>query len=243
MEEAVDLSPDNADYQYGLGAAYGTEAQSAGVFRQALLAPKIRKAFERATQLNPKHLEAHIGLAQYFHRAPGIMGGDTERAWKEAEIIIGLDEVRGRSFKAELFLSEKKTAEAEKEYKALLVNKPKEWRAWRGAGNFYLRTERADDAVAAMKKYVELKPDTADSFSRLAQACILKKDPDQAIALLNKAFGLDKEFAPAISLLAQAYEMKGQKKEARETYQRLLARDLSDNQRKNLEKKINELNN
>jgi len=28
------------------------------------------------------------------------------------------------------------------------------------------------------KKYVELKPDTADSFSRLAQACILKKDPD-----------------------------------------------------------------
>jgi tetratricopeptide (TPR) repeat protein len=241
MERAVEISPASADYQYGLGAAYGMKAQNAGVIKQAFLAPKVRKAFEKAVELNPKLVEAHVGLAQYYWRAPGIMGGDMEKAWKEADAVIQLDETRGRSFKASILVSEKKNAEAVQEIKTLTANKSNDWRAWRAAGFFYLQNQMTGDAIASFEKYTSMRPDTAQSFHLLAQAYIQKKDADKALELAKKALTIDKDYSPAIGVLAQAYELKGQKKEAREHYQRLLTTDLSENQRKNIEKKVNEL--
>lgn len=241
MEEAVDLNPKSAEYQYGLGAALGIKARDAGVIKQAFLAPRVKGAFEKAVQLNPKLVEAHVGLVEYYRRAPGIMGGDMAKAWSEAEIVVGLDEFRGRSLKANLFLAEKKSAEAAQELRLLTANKPKEWRAWRTAGIFYWRNQMADEAVASFEKYTVLRPDTADSFVFLGRACLLKNDPDKAIALSAKALSLDRNFAPAFDVLAQAHEMKGQKKEARQAYEMLLTADLSPDQKKNIEKKIKEL--
>lgn len=241
MERAVEINAASADYQYGLGAALGTKAQNAGVFKQAFLAPKIKKAFEKAVELNPKLVEAHVGLAQYYWRAPGIMGGDMEKAWKEADAVIQLDEIRGRSFKAGILISEKKNTEAVQEIKTLTTNKSADWRAWRVAGSFYLQNQMTGDALASFEKYVAMRPDTAHSFNLLAQAYLQKKDADKALELAKKALSLDDNFGPAINVSAQAYELKGQKKEARDYYQRLLTMDLSQDQRKNIEKKVSEL--
>jgi tetratricopeptide (TPR) repeat protein len=144
MERAVDIDPANADYEYGLGAAYGLKAQDAGVLKQVFLAPKVKKAFERAVALNPRHIEARAGLAQYYFRAPGIMGGDVDEAWKQADTMITLDEVRGRAFKASLYESEKKSREAEEEYKTLLAHQPKKWQAWQATGYYYQRMLKSD---------------------------------------------------------------------------------------------------
>jgi tetratricopeptide (TPR) repeat protein len=241
MERAVELNPANADYQYGLGAAYGMKAQNAGMIKQAFLAPKVKKAFEKAVELNPKLLEAHVGLAQYYWKAPGIMGGDMEKAWKEADAVIQLDEIRGRSFKAGILVSEKKNAEAMQEIKTMTANNSNDWRAWRAAGFFYFQNQMTGEALASFEKYVSMRPDTAQSFHLLAQAYLQKKDADKAVELEKKALSLDSNYGSALGILAQAYELKGQKKEARETYQRLLTMDLSSDQRKNIEKKVNEL--
>ncbi len=178
MERAVEMNPVSAEYQYGLGAAYGTKAQHAGVIKQAFLAPKVKKAFEKAVELNPKLVEAHVGLAQYY---------------------------------------------------------------WRAAGFFYLQNQMTGDALASFEKYTAMRPDTAQSFHLLAQAYMQMKDADKALELAKKSLTLDNNYGPAIGVLAQAYELKGQKKEAREHYQRLLTMVLSENQRKNIEKKVNEL--
>jgi tetratricopeptide (TPR) repeat protein len=241
MERAVDIDPANADYQYGLGAAYGLKAQNAGVLKQVFLAPKVKKAFERAVALNPRHIEARAGLAQYYFRAPGIMGGDMEKAWMEADTMITLDEVRGRAFKARLYESEKKSREAEEEYKTLLAHQPKNWQAWQAAGGYYLRRGQPDDAIPCFERYTQLRPDTAHSFYLLAWAYLQKKDADRALAAVKKSFALDADYAPGFNVLAQAYELKGEKKEARENYQRMLKSDLGPEQRKNIEKKIKEL--
>ena len=192
-------------------------------------------------ELNPKLVEARVGLAQYYWKAPGIMGGDMEKAWKEADAVIQLDEIRGRPFKANILVSEKKNAEAVQEIKTLTANKSNDWHAWRAAGFFYLQNQITGDALASFEKYVSMRPDTAQSFQLLAQAYLQKKDADKALELANKSLALDKDFGPAIGIVAQAYELKGQKKEAREHYQRLLTMDLSETQRKNIEKKVNEL--
>ena len=241
MEQAVEINPANADYQYGLGAAYGAKAQNAGVIKQAFLAPKVKGAFEKAVSLNPKLVEAHIGLAQYYWRAPGIMGGDMEKAYKEADIAVQLDEMRGRALKANILLNEKKNAEAAQEMKTLTQHRTDDWRAWRAAGLFFWRNQMTDDAITSFEKYVALRPDTADSHQFLAQSYYQKKDANKAITIAKKALALDGENINATNVLAQSYELNGQKKEALENYQRLLVLDISPDYRKTVEKKIKEL--
>jgi tetratricopeptide (TPR) repeat protein len=241
MEQAVEINSMNADYQYGLGAALGMKAQNAGVIKQAFLAPKVKSAFEKAVSLNPKLLEAHIGLAQYYWRAPGIMGGDMEKAFKEADIAIQLDEMRGRSLKANILVDEKKNAEAVEEMKTLTQHRSNDWRAWRSAGLFFWRNKMTDDAISSFERYVALKPDTADSHQFLALSYYQKKDANKAIAIAKKALSLDRDNINAINVLAQSYELNGQKSEALQYYQRLQALDISPEYRKTVEDKIKEL--
>jgi len=240
-EEAVDLNPKNADYQYLLGAALGLKARDAGVIKQALLAPKVKGAFEKAVELNPNLVDAQIGLAEYYHRAPGFMGGDDEKAWKTADVVVKLDELRGRSLRANFLLGDKKPAEAAQEMRLLTKNRSGDWRAWRAAGSFFMRNEMTSDAIVSLEKYVTLRPDTADSHSMLARAYVQNKESDKAITLGRKALALDNDFPQAVEVLGQAFELKGQKKEAIEYYQKLLTMDLSPERKKNLEKKITEL--
>jgi Flp pilus assembly protein TadD len=64
-EKAVNLAPNNANIQYGYGAALGIKVQNAGIIKQAMLAPKVKKAFLRAVELNPKHIQARVATILY----------------------------------------------------------------------------------------------------------------------------------------------------------------------------------
>jgi tetratricopeptide (TPR) repeat protein len=219
LEEAVDLNPKNADYQFLYGAAIGEKTQHAGIFKKAFLAPKIKEAFARAVELNPKLVLARYGLAQYYLMAPSIMGGDEEKGWKEIDEIIKLDEVMGRSLKATML------ARAQK----------------KNYGYFQLRNEKADEATKYFEKYVELRPDTADSYQSLAEALLKSSELDQAMINLKKSLSIDKNFVPAIISLGEVYQAKGQKKEAKETYQWAISIAQNDHYKRQAEKKLKEV--
>ncbi len=180
LEEAVDLSPNNADYHFALGEALGAKTTRAGMLKQAMLAPRIKNAFEKAVQLNPKHLGANIGLAQYYSQAPGFMGGDMEKAMVLADVVLSLDEYQGHRLKAQIYERDKRADKAEQEWKILSSKQPKDWRVWKNLGYFYLRTNRAETAVGALDKYVALKPDTADSYDSRAEAFLKMSKLDEA---------------------------------------------------------------
>lgn len=241
MENAIELVPSNADYQYGYGAALGMKAQNAGFIKQAFLAPKIKNAFLKTIELNPGHVQARLGLAQYYLKAPSIMGGDTEKGWQEIETAIKLDEFQGRTAKARLLQSEKRIPEAETELKTLTSRMPGEWRVWKTIGYFYYQQKRDSEAVVAMNRFVALRPDTADSYKSLAEVQIQKGDLDKALENLRKALAIDNDFILAVYLQGKTYEAKGLKKEARESYQRVLGLNPSDNIRKLVEKNLKDL--
>jgi tetratricopeptide (TPR) repeat protein len=241
LEEAVDLKPDSANYQFRYGAALGEKTQHAGIIKQAFLAPKVKKAFLRAVELNPKLVQARIGLAQYYLMAPSIMGGDEEEGWKQLDEAIKLDEVQGRSVKASMLARAKKNDEAEKEYKTLISSKPGDWRTWKNYGYFCMSATRYDDAIKQFEKYVELRSDTADSFDSLGEGFLKKGDADHAINMFRKALELDKNFLSSLQNMGEAYQLKGQKKEAKEMYQAVLANNPPDFYRKAVEKKLKEI--
>jgi tetratricopeptide (TPR) repeat protein len=241
LEKAVDLNPNNADYQFRYGAALGEKAQSAGVIKQAFLAPKVKNAFKRAVELDPQNAQARIGLARYYLVAPSIMGGDEVEGWRQLEEAIKLDEIHGRTVKAQFLIRAKKNNEAENEYKILSNTYSKEWRIWKSYGYLCLSAERYDEAVKHLQKYVMLRPDTADSYQSLAEALLKKGDTDQAMTNLNKSLSIDKDFVPAIISMGEAYQAKGQKKEAKETYQHAISIAQNDYYKSQAEKKLKEL--
>jgi len=241
LEKATDLNSNNADYQFRYGAALGEKTQHAGVIKQAFLAPKIKKAFLRAVELNPQHAQARIGLAQYYLMAPSFMGGDEEEGWKQLDEVIKLDEFQGRLVKAGFLERAKKNDEAEREYKALIISKPEDWRAWKNYGYFHMRAEHSNDAMKCFQKYIELRPDTADSYQSLAEALLKKGETDLAMTNLNKSLSLDKDYVPAIISLGEVYQAKGQKKEAKDEYRRALSVAQNEYYRAQAEKKLKEV--
>jgi Tfp pilus assembly protein PilF len=241
IEKAVDLNPKNAEYQFRYGVALGEKTQHAGMIKKAFLAPKVKTAFLRAVELDPRLVQARIGLAQYYLMAPSIMGGDEEEGWKQLDEVIKQDEVLGRVVRASMLMRAKKNEGAEKEYKILVQTYPKEWRAWKGYGYFFLQSDRSAEAMPCFQQYIILRPDTADSYQSLAEALLKKGEIDQAIANLNMSLSIDKDFVPAIISLGEAYQAKGLKREAKENYQRAIAIAQNEYYKNQAEQKLKEV--
>jgi hypothetical protein len=108
-----------AEYHFWLGRSYGAKAAAADAIRQALLAPKIRQAFERTIALDPTHVQGRVGLVNFYLRAPAIMGGSVEKAYEHVHVVIGFDNIAGRLLLARFYEKTKQLAAAEAEYQAL----------------------------------------------------------------------------------------------------------------------------
>jgi len=120
-EKAVALETNNSDYHLWLGRAYGNKAQRANPFRQAGLARKTKREFERAVQLDPDNLDAREDVVEYYLQAPGIMGGSVDKARVEAAAIQQRDQRRGHLVYARIAEHEKQPAEAQRHYEGALA--------------------------------------------------------------------------------------------------------------------------
>ena len=85
FEKAVHGDDANATYHLWLGNALGDEAQKASKFRQPFLARRVKNEFERAVALDPRSVLARQGLVDFYSIAPGIMGGDMNKARLQAD--------------------------------------------------------------------------------------------------------------------------------------------------------------
>jgi tetratricopeptide (TPR) repeat protein len=232
IEEAVDRAPNNADYQYMLGGIYGQTAQSAGMFKQAMLAPKIKRAFARAVELNPDHVEARIALAQYYLMAPGIMGGDDDEGFRQLDEAAKRNERRGRMVKASMLERKDRLTDAENEWKLLTVKFSDDWVPHKNYGYFLLRRQRAEEALKPMSRYAELRPDTSDAFDSYGEVLLAAGRTDEAVITLRKGLAIEPTLGSSWYLLGQAYEKKRQMAEARTAYQNVIAHDRSEPRKK-----------
>ncbi|MCU0411324.1 MAG: tetratricopeptide repeat protein [Bacteroidetes bacterium] len=232
IEEAIEHNPNNADYQFLLGGVYGQTAQSAGVFKQAFLAPKIKRAFLRAVELNPEHVDARIALAQYYLMAPGIMGGDDDEGFRQLDEVVKRNELRGRMAKAAMLERKKQTVDAENEWKALTTKYPDQWIPQKNFGYFLLRHQRADEALKPMGRYLDLRPDTSDAFDSYGEVLLAAGRVDEAITTLKKGLALEPTLGSSWFLLGQAYEKQQRMSDAKEAYQRVVQYDRNEQRKK-----------
>lgn len=209
FEEAIDLKENVAEYHFWLSQTYGAEIMTANVISKAFLAPKIKNEYIETLKYDRNHIPARIMLAQYYLRAPGIMGGGIDKAYNEAKILTSIDEKWGRLLYAQLYMGESNFKKAEDEFKYLEKNYgslPEFYEFYNSYGYMLLNQNRKEEAVEKFKKQIELAPDNANCYDSLGDAYVSIGDKDSAIAQFRKAIEIDPSFDASAKKLKKLTE-------------------------------------
>lgn len=228
FEEAIEKDDNNSDYHLWLGNTLGTIAQNANVFKQGMLAPKIKREFERAVELNNRNQDALWGLLQYYVQAPGIMGGSYEKGLEVAEKLGKISKVQGHSARSTVYAAQEKFDLVEKEYKLAASVDP----AWNmNLGFFYQQRGQYDQAF---ETFENLTTDENLKWAALYQvgktSALSGKNIDRGIACLEMYLTHtpsknQPSHAGAKMRLGMIYEKAGEKVKAREYYRQSLSED------------------
>jgi tetratricopeptide (TPR) repeat protein len=191
-EKAAALDPANAGYQVQLFEVYGSQAEKASLFRQASLGRKCKKAMDRALELDPKSLDALFGAMLFYYQAPGLFGGDKERARAIPAAMAAVDPVRGILAEARLAQMESRLDKLESIYLRAVAAGPAHYDARVALANFYLSAKPNQQLALAEKHALEavrLHPDRAWPYAIAASSAALAGRAAEAVQYAERAAG------------------------------------------------------
>lgn len=111
------VKPLEANYQYKYGGALGMVAKNSNKFKALGLISEVRSSFEKAIQINPKHIEARWALIEYYLQLPAMLGGSESKATQYANELSKLSTVDGFLAKGRIAVYFERYANAEINYK------------------------------------------------------------------------------------------------------------------------------
>lgn len=165
LERATAAEPGRSDLQSELGFALSRRISQVTFMQQAMIAGKMRSAYEKSVALDPKNINGLIGLTQYFANAPAIAGGSMEKAATYAKEVEKLDPYQGALQLA--LLAEKQGNLDEMKRcieRAAAVDSSSPW-PYVQCGYAYLGANRPDDAKVvfevALKRRADCEPATS----------------------------------------------------------------------------------
>jgi len=192
LDVAIEGDKSNYRYYYMLGNAYGMKAQNAGVFKAAFAAPKAKSNWEKAVELKPDFLNAKQVLFQYHLYAPGIMGGDDDKAKEIADELIKLHPAFGHVHLASYYLvAEENPEKAEQELQYTLnvdstdtlYNRIKNGNLdlLNLLGYHYLRNNEFPKSKSFFSKAIETAPDQANPYDSMGDYYVAVANYDSAL--------------------------------------------------------------
>jgi tetratricopeptide (TPR) repeat protein len=156
--KAVDFGPDNARAYYWLGNAYGTRIGRVGMLSQAMMAPKLRDAFERAVELDPDLHDARSSLVEYYLQAPAIAGGSVDKARAQAAELARRDPPRGHYARGRLATHDGDAAAATQAFVAAYQARPENKTYRMAAGLAYQQDKQWAKAFELFSAWTEEDP-------------------------------------------------------------------------------------
>ena len=228
-DRAIALDPNNSNYQMWLGRSDGLKAEHSNFFTAARMVGRIRRAFERAVELDGKNVEARSNLAEFYIEAPGFMGGSADKARIQAEKIAPLDAPVSMWVLARLAEKDDSPQEAERYFRAAIEASHGSAETWIDLASFFRRSKRYDEMEKAIQQGLaadhKRSTDLYDAASILARA---GRDYPLAVQLLHQYIGSgstseDAPLPQAHYLLGTLLEKQGDPKGAAAEYQAALA--------------------
>ena len=210
---AVQAMPANADAYYYLGLSY--EGQNNGSFALT--------AFKKATELNPKHVDAQLKFSQYLARRPEK--DLVEEAAKRMIEILAATPYNVEALETLAFADFRlgKVEEAEKQLDLALATAPSQLRAAVSLANVRLSRKDPAGAEAVLKKAVEQSPKSPDAALALAQFYLQVRKMDRAEPEVARALSLQPSNVSALLTLVSIRLIQNQTAKAEETLKRIAA--------------------
>ena len=166
---------------------YGAKAQEANIFRKPGHARRARMAFEKAVRLDPDHLAARTALVEYHLRAPGIVGGNREKALEQAGEIKSRNLTEGHLAWALIHAEEKAQDKVENAYLAAVELANDDPRPVLRLAAGYRRTGRRHEAIRVYETYLQSFPDNSTVLRRLSDPYRLEKKNEKAFEAARRS--------------------------------------------------------
>lgn len=230
FEAAIEANGTVSEYHLWYGNTLGTLASDANIFRQATLGPKMKSAWEKAVELDPRSVDARESLIQYYLQAPAIAGGSVDKAIEMANEIKKLKPAEGYRQLGNIYYREKKYVEAEKEFIAM-AKADVTYTA--GLANFYMLQKQYDKAFALFDQALEKNPNDMLAIYQIGKASAVSGQRlDRGEECLKKYLTYkpqanEPSHAGANMRLAQIMEKRGKKAEAKSLYELALKGDAT----------------
>ncbi|WP_115813792.1 tetratricopeptide repeat protein [Flavobacterium aquicola] len=115
------LKPAEANYFYKYGGVLGMKSLEVSKIKALGMIGEVRSSFEKAIELNPKHIEARWALIELNLQLPGIVGGSESKAIKYSSELRELSPVDGYLSRGHIEEYFKRYSEAELQYKRAVL--------------------------------------------------------------------------------------------------------------------------
>ena len=207
FQSALRLDPKYEPAWSGIALAYG-EAGGAGILPNAEASTKSRDAAHRALAIDPKSPRAHVAL--------GLVHMNDEWDWRGADREFGLAvaEDPGNATvlvaSGALDLTLGRTGRAAELFKQATDRDPLHASSFSNLGIAYFADGRLDDAEAAFRKSIELKPGQGYSHNGLALVMLARQQNEAALAEMQ----LETDESWRLQGLAIVYTAMGRSAEA-----------------------------
>ncbi len=214
-EQAVQLDGSSNNHLW-LGRALGERADRASFMSAYSLGKRVRVEFETAVHLNPRNADALADLGEFYHSAPGIVGGGMDKAESVAAELDRVDPARAAQLRGWTAESEKDYDTAERDLKAAIAVDPHPAFAWMSLASYYRRRQQWNDVDAALDsgiKAARRDPEAGVAYSNGASVLIkAHRNLPLAAQMLESYLDSDSkdEEAPAFAALMQLAKIKAQ---------------------------------
>ena len=151
IEEAIKKNDHSSSYYQWLGSAYSLKGTAANPLERMSLAASLKRAMERAVELDSTNIEARINLLQFYLQAPAMMGGGVDKARVQAAAIMARDSYQGRLQNASIAENQKDTVAAERSLRDLVTAFPDSSAPAVQLAIYYFNAKRYDDAFRVLE--------------------------------------------------------------------------------------------
>ena len=231
LERATSLEPRSSSAHYWLGRAYGEQAIHGNLVLRAKLAGRIRRAFERALELDPDNADARIGLLEFYLQAPSFMGGSFEKARALADDLRGRDPFRAHLAKARLEEHRKRRDLADAEYEAAVREFPQRREPYLWIERSAIDRKDWAPALESMERLLRARPEDPIALYEIGRiAAISGRELERGEASLKRYLdhsprGDEPTRADAHMRLAEIAQRRGDHDGARREYRAALEAD------------------
>ena len=168
-EQATKADATKPEYFSQLGIALSQHMNEVNFMQKAMLASKLRKAFEKSVELDANHISGLIGLTRFYANAPEIAGGSLEKAAGFATRVQQLNPFLGEVELGRVAEKGENYADALTHYEAASKLKPDNAGIQYACGQQLVRLERKDEARARFAAALRLKPEYEAAKNSLAE--------------------------------------------------------------------------